>query len=152
MNSIFNPETLLQNGYFIALLSIFLAMYGPRLHPKLPNSLRNLFNNSLFKILIMFLVVYLSNRNLRLSLTIAIIFVVTMSMVNQANALEMLAMENFYGKPLNECDNYKNINMTGSVFYPLNDDSQKLSSHNEMDQTTYGNISPLKLSVEMTKR
>ena len=144
-----NIEGLLQNGYFIAVLSIFLAMYGPRLHPKLPNSLRNLFNNRFFKVLIMFLIVYLSNKNLALSLTITIIFVVTMSAVNHANAVEMLTMERFYGAPVSRCKNYDNVEKIGTAFYPLSDtnsllkhrggSSSHLSNVNSEEQPVYAN-------------
>jgi len=126
MNKLLNVESLLQNGYFIALLAIFLTMYGPRLHPTLPNSLRNLFNNRLFRVLVMFLVVYLSNKNLTLSLTITIIFVVTMSIVNHVNAVEMLTMEKFYGAPVSRCKNYENINKIGTAFYPMSDTNSLL--------------------------
>ena len=38
--SLLNPENLMQNSFMFAILSIFLAMYGPRLQPKLPDSIK----------------------------------------------------------------------------------------------------------------
>ena len=121
LQGLFDPNVLVENVFLFSILSIFLVMYGPRLHPKLPNSLRNLFNNRFFRVLVMFLVVYLSNKNLALSLTITIIYVVTMSIVNHVNAVEMLTMEMFYGAQISRCKNYENINKIGTAFYPLSD-------------------------------
>ena len=45
LETIFSPEYLVQNNYLMYILAIFLTMYGPRLHPKLPTPLRNLFRN-----------------------------------------------------------------------------------------------------------
>ena len=44
-SELLNPEILVENVYLFATLSIFLGMYGPRLHPKLPDSVKILFEN-----------------------------------------------------------------------------------------------------------
>ena len=60
-------ENLFQNVYFWALLVLFTTMYGPRLSPKLPNRLKNLFDNILFRGIVLFLIVYMANKNFLLS-------------------------------------------------------------------------------------
>ena len=115
-----NLEHILQNSYFIIVLSIFLIVYGPKLHQRLPQSLRNLFNNRVFKILVIFLVVHLSGKNLALALTIAIIFLVTVDSVGYVDAVEK-----FYGAPVSRCKNYENKEV-GTAFYPLNDTNDQL--------------------------
>ena len=59
-----DPKHLVQNTYLFSILSIFLAMYGPRLQPKLPTSVRTVFNNDLFRAVVIFLIVYLANARI----------------------------------------------------------------------------------------
>ena len=119
--SLLNPENLMQNSFLFAVLSIFLAMYGPRLQPKLPDSIRNLFDNAIFRGVVMFLVVYLSGSNMTMALTITVIFIVTMNLIHTSNASENF--EGYYGPPLNSDSAYSKdaINFSGTAFYPLND-------------------------------
>jgi hypothetical protein len=63
-------------------------MYGPRLSPKLPNFIRNLFNLGIFRFIVMVLVIYLGSKDLRLALSISIIFLILMSLVNTQNIKE----------------------------------------------------------------
>ena len=48
VENVFQPEKLLKSPILYGILAIFLTMYGPRLHPKLPVPVRNLFNNNYF--------------------------------------------------------------------------------------------------------
>ena len=75
----------------VSLVTIFLAMYGPRLSPKLPRQVRQLFNMPLFRGLVIFLILFLANRNLRLSLLITVLFLVTMNQVQYLNTMENFA-------------------------------------------------------------
>jgi hypothetical protein len=72
----------------VTLVTIFLAMYGPRLSPKLPSQVRQLFNMPLFRGAVIFLILFLANRNLRLSLLITIVFLATMNQVQYLNTME----------------------------------------------------------------
>lgn len=101
-------KNLIENTYIFAILSVFLAMYGPRLHIALPRSIRSLFSNSFFRALVLFLVVYMSQHDMMMALTITIIFVVVMYGVQMTNLLEGMYVENFqsYGKPVADCSNY----------------------------------------------
>ena len=40
---------LFQNVYLYSILALFLTIYGPRLHMRLPNSVMKLFNNIVFR-------------------------------------------------------------------------------------------------------
>merc|ERR1712178_277508 len=62
------PEELFKNPILYGVIAIFLTMYGPRLQPKLPESIRNLFNNNYFRFLVIVLIAFLSSKNLQLSL------------------------------------------------------------------------------------
>lgn len=106
------PESLIKNTWLFGVLSLFLAMYGPRLQPELPNELRNLFNNPLFRGLIIFLIIYLSERNMATALVITVVFIITINLLTTSNILEnvkktlMNERYNNYGKPLNTCSLY----------------------------------------------
>ena len=59
-----DPKLLVQNSYLFALLTLFLTMYGPRLQPKLPSTLRNLFDNVAFRLIVLFLIFTLLKFNI----------------------------------------------------------------------------------------
>ena len=88
-------------------------MYGPRLAPRLPKTIRSLFNNFYFRLAIMFLVVYMSNQSVVSSLAIVIVYTVVMNILQTQEAFEirekfeanMLAQRN-NGPPVAQCDNY----------------------------------------------
>jgi hypothetical protein len=105
-------KNLLQNSYIFGLLALFLTMYGPRLHIGLPKSVRSLFSNSLFRALVLFIVVYMAHHDITMALTITIIFVVVMYGVQMTNILEGMYEEHYenYGKPVADCSNYQDDN------------------------------------------
>jgi hypothetical protein len=71
-----------ENPLLYAVLAIFLGVYGPRLHPKLPKSVRRLFNSTWFRVLIILLIAFVSSHDLKLSLLIALVFMLVMVMVD----------------------------------------------------------------------
>ena len=104
-------------------------MYGQRLHPKLPDSLKNLFNNPLFRAVVLFLIAYLSSKNFQSSIVITVIFLVTMNILHTTKVLDGFTnYENFSinGPPVASCSAYNNeaINLHGTAFYPLNDNKR----------------------------
>ena len=90
------PKYLVQNSYLVGVLTIFLTMYGPRLHPKLPPTLRNLFNNPVFRGIVLFLIAYLSSSNFQSSIVITVIFLVTMNLLHTDHVLEKFNNESFH--------------------------------------------------------
>ena len=75
---------------YYGLMAVFLTIYGPRLHPKLPDGIRELFNNNTFRFAIITLIIYLSNRDLQLALIIALTFIIIMSLSNSCHCHEVL--------------------------------------------------------------
>lgn len=124
------PDILIQNTYLFAILCIFLVVYGPRLQPWLPPTLRNLFNSRLFRAVILFTVVYMSSYNIQSSIVITVIFLITMNILHTYNVLETFQQEGFVvenGPPLHSCDLYDDdeIQDVGTAFYPLNTDEDE---------------------------
>ena len=90
LNSIdtFLKENVLNNPVVLGLLTAMLAIYGPRLHPKLPPNVRNLFNDSTFRFIIILLIIYLSSKDLVLSFIIAISFLFIFSLTTTMDVKE----------------------------------------------------------------
>ena len=130
--------------YFFGILVLFSIIYGPRLSPKLPDSIRNLFSSQAFRALVMFLVLFNSDRSLGLvmSLTIVIIFMVMLNIIQTGNLLETFRQENFtqehftsseYGPPVASCSSYdiNQSNFVGSPTYPMMDNNNLKGGNNE---------------------
>ena len=137
-SELLNPEILVENAYLFATLSIFLGMYGPRLHPKLPDSVKVLFENLIFRCSVLFLVAYMAHRDFTGALIISIVFVVTMNLLHTTEVLKnvsnILTSEKFSnGPPVANCNTYVNSNEKnlGTKFYPL---------HASEDSSQQGNI------------
>jgi len=131
----FNLENIVGSTYFFAILVLFLIFYGPRLSPQLPNGIRNLFHSQAFRTIVMFLVIFNSNRELGLvmSLVIVIIFMVVMNILQTGSLFENYKKEHFSGStpgpsPLS-CSTYDmaQAEFVGQPFYPLNDRNNLLS-------------------------
>jgi len=86
MENILNK--LMDNPIVVGLMALALTMYGPRLAPKLPQFIRDAFNNSGFRMLILILVVFVGLRDIRLSLVIAVLFVVILNIVGTQDIKE----------------------------------------------------------------
>jgi hypothetical protein len=134
-----NPKFLIENIYLFSVLSLFLVVYGPRLHPALPPTLRSLFDNAMFRALVLFLIAYIAHRDFAAALTISIVFMVTMNILHSTNVLESIAtklhMENFetYGPAVANCTTYKQEDRQklGNSFYPLNTSDIEVTGNKE---------------------
>jgi hypothetical protein len=128
-------ESIVGSTYFFGILVLFLIFYGPRLSPKLPDSIRNLFNSQAFRSLVMFLVIFSSNKQLGLvmSLVIVIIFMVVMNLLQTGNLFENLKNEHFnsssWGPSPISCSTYDmgQAEFVGQPFYPLTDRNNLLN-------------------------
>ena len=87
----------LSNPVYYGVLAIFLAMYGPRLSPKLPRVVRDLFNNNYFRFSVILLVIYMSNKDLSMALIITIAFILIMSLANSQEIKESFPDNNKEG-------------------------------------------------------
>ena len=141
LHEFLDPKHLVLNTYLFSVLSIFLAMYGPRLQPKLPGSIRSVFDNNLFRAVVIFLIVFLSSKNINISLVICVIFLVTMNLVHMDGVTDLINSEGFVinGPPLNsDSYNKKSIDLIGTVFYPLNDNDTLRENRTDEDLPKFG--------------
>ena len=94
---------------------MFLVMYGPRLSPSLPKGIKNLFNSSAFRFLLILLIVFLSTKNLQASFILALAFILTTSFVTSNSIKENFnknIVENYTSQqtePSDYKDIYKNL-------------------------------------------
>ena len=94
INSFF--ELLHSNKIVSTMLSTFLVLYGGLAKPNLPKFVRNLFNDSIFKLVILSLVVYSSNKDPKFAILIALVFVISLNNVNtQENFGTSVSAPNF---------------------------------------------------------
>jgi hypothetical protein len=78
-----NFDQLMLNPYFSTIITIILSVYAALASPKLPSYFKKLFDNSIFKILIISFIGYRANKNPQLSLLVAICFVVTLNFLSE---------------------------------------------------------------------
>jgi hypothetical protein len=72
-----------ENKYVLPVLSLFLGMYAALARPKLPNFIAKLFENPVFRLVVISYIIYRGNKDPQLSLMIAAAFLITMHMVNK---------------------------------------------------------------------
>lgn len=81
------PLKYLENPIVNGVLKIFLVFYAGAIAPKLPNFLNKLFNNTLVKMIILFLISYVGIKDPVMSLMIAVSFTLTMLSLNKLETL-----------------------------------------------------------------
>lgn len=79
---------LLANPYVTASASLFLVLYASMARPQLPNFVISLFDNAVFRIAVLSLVVFMSGQNIQLSILIAVAFTVSMNLLNEQKIAE----------------------------------------------------------------
>jgi hypothetical protein len=126
-------NSVIKNRYLFSLLVLFTAIYGPRLQPRLPTSVRQLFNNPWFRSLIMFIVVFIARRDIKVSIFVTVAFISVLYLIQMTQMVEMFEQEQeeqeleqfvTYGRPLADCANYKSEEDSkkddSQQTYPLN--------------------------------
>lgn len=74
--------------YVSAAITIFIGLYAALLGPELPPVVVNLFKNTLFRIFVLFLVVVRANKDPKMSIMIAVAFVLTLDYIYTMEAKE----------------------------------------------------------------
>ena len=92
----------LENKYSLAIISILSGLYAAQIRPTLPPIIMDLFQNPIFRLLILFLVVVRSYKDPQFSLIIAVSFLLIMTIVN-----EQLFKETFTNINVQESDDEK---------------------------------------------
>ncbi len=91
------------NKYVSTAITIALGLYAALLGPNLPNFMKDLFKNTLFRILILFLVVVRGNKDPKMAIMIAVAFILTLDYIYVRDSKE--AFENVV-EGMGRCSNY----------------------------------------------
>ncbi len=81
-------SSLFSNRNSAALISLFLVLYGGLAAPKLPDFIIKMFDNAIFRIIVLSLIVYKGERDLSMSVMIAVGFTLTLNIVNKQKLFE----------------------------------------------------------------
>ena len=99
------------NKYFSTIVSVVLALYAGALAPALPNKFIEIADTLPGKIIFVFLIGYLSTKNMQLSIMVAVAFAVTLTVVNKNRINEAYSnynmvknIEKFYTEPGDDDD------------------------------------------------
>jgi|LauGreDrversion4_2_1035121.scaffolds.fasta_scaffold131400_2 hypothetical protein len=76
------------NKYVTTGITVILGLYAALLGPNLPPFVQKLFSNTIFRILVLFLVVVSGNKDPKLAIMIAVAFVLTLDYVYAQQAKE----------------------------------------------------------------
>ena len=81
-------STVFNNKYASALIVMFLIAYSGLAAPKLPSFIAKLFDNAIFRILILSLIVYNGNRDPKIAIMVAVGFTITMNILSKQKLFE----------------------------------------------------------------
>ena len=73
-------EPLHENKTLYTFVTLFLILYGSLAKPKLPSVIRQLFDNAIFRVMILSLILFRKGNDLHLSIMIAVAYIFTMQM------------------------------------------------------------------------
>ncbi len=80
------------NKYVSTAITIGLGLYAALLGPNLPKFVKDLFTNTLFRILVLFLIVVRGNKDPQMAIMIAVAFVLTLDYIYVRDAKEAFQM------------------------------------------------------------
>jgi len=92
-SALHNGTSSINNPIMYGIIVIILSMYGPRLGPKLPKVVRDLFSNSIFRLCVLILVVYLTTKNLQSALIVALTLTLVINITNSLDLEEHFTRE-----------------------------------------------------------
>ncbi len=97
------------NKYTSTVLTLFLVLYGGLAGPKLPKVVKNLFKESIFRIVFLSLIVYSGNRDVKLSIILGIVFVIGMHHLSNLET-EQFTSNDCYNKCMKKTISYLSKN------------------------------------------
>ena len=78
----------LENPYAMGIVTIFVVLYGALAKPELPNFIKNLMKNDIFRLFYIFLIAYTGDKNLMVSIIIAFTFMVLFGLLSEVEVQE----------------------------------------------------------------
>jgi len=81
-----------ENKLVLPVLSLILGMYAALARPKLPKFIQKLFENPIFRLVMISYIIYRGNNDPQLSIMIAAAFLITIHMINKQKVKQMEKM------------------------------------------------------------
>jgi len=103
------------NPYTKSILTLFLVLYGGLAAPKLPDSLLKLFDNQIFRIIILALIVYMGQKDAMFAIMIAVAFVISMNTLNQKKIKKKMKEKFGFWGDLEKDANYAKLLVCGAT-------------------------------------
>lgn len=89
-NGVKGALSILDNEYISTALSLFLVLYAGMAAPKLPRNIAKLFENTMFRIVVFFLIAYVARKNASVAAIAAVGLMVSLQTLNRYNVNDML--------------------------------------------------------------
>lgn len=80
----------MDNKFVSTSITLMIGLYASLLGPNLPSFIKNLFNNTIFRILVLFLVLVRANKDPAMAIVIVIAFVLTMDFIYRKDSEEVI--------------------------------------------------------------
>ena len=87
-------ENIFDNSYVMAILTIAIILYVASLNTTLPSYVKVLFNNPIFRVVVLFLIVIRGNKDPVFSLILGIAYISTLIFLGQQQANEAFTETN----------------------------------------------------------
>ena len=116
----------LEDKYIGTIVSLFLVLYGGLARPELPKFVKDLLANDLLRVLYVFLLAYLADKNVQVALVCAVVFMVLNGLWADSEvqeAFDNLEMETYGDDEDDEVD----------VDSPPNDDEDTFEGYEDVD-------------------
>lgn len=91
-----NINNVLRNPYVMAVLKIALVLYAAQIAPRVPGPIQSLFQNTIFKIVIISLIAYLAEVDFQLAIMMAVVFVLSANILSGRGPFESFMNEGTY--------------------------------------------------------
>ena len=88
MEALDTVSGVMNNPYVTATMTLFVILYGALARPDLPDFVMNLFDNPIFRLVVLFLIGFISVRNTQVALIVALAFTITMNLVSERKMVE----------------------------------------------------------------
>mgnify|MGYP001077634927 CR=1 FL=1 len=121
----------LENKYIGTIVSLFLVLYGGLARPALPNFVKQLLANDIFRMLYVFLLAYIAEKNVQVALVCAVVFMVLNGLWADAEVKE--AFESLDEENYEEDDEAPDMDEFDDEIESFEDDDEELYDDDEDD-------------------
>ena len=107
-------DNILNDNMINIILIIFVTVFQCILLPKLPPQMLSFADNIVFKVVVLTLIAFMANRNLRLSILIAVLFLLILNIANNNNIEKYCNLQTGAGHCTSGSHNYDTVKQKGA--------------------------------------